>query len=232
MFSKRSIIAYGLLSVAWAAICVWQAFEHSRAQQSARAALLNRAGDISNSLGIVIRSQRRVSQPRLEAALQELTKSSELLSVALLNSLGEIVASSGETIDLETGDLTEKWDHWGSTTVTVANLIDLGPPSEEGEPSRPAVIVRSDDESQPWFRRGGRGRGFWRGGRGSRGPRPGGPPPPGPPPPEGERPPPPGGPDEPREQFRGPPPRVAEARAVRGAQAVPAAVVRSAHPRG
>ena len=88
MNTNRNSTVYGLLLAAWVAIVAWQIVEHDRVKESARVALLNRARDISNSLSVVIRSQRRfggiISEQRLEAALEDLVESEELLSVALL----------------------------------------------------------------------------------------------------------------------------------------------------
>jgi hypothetical protein len=100
---RSSSLVYGLLLAAWAAIVGWQPVEHARVKQSERAALVNRARDITTTLGVVVRSQRRlVSQERLESALKELVKTGELKSVALLNVAGEVVASAGAPVDLET----------------------------------------------------------------------------------------------------------------------------------
>lgn len=145
MVTKRTLTVYGLLAAAWVLIGTWQIFEHSRIKDSARAALRTRARDISNSVGVVIRSQRRrgflVPQPRLEAALAELTQSSELVSVALLNSAGEVTVSAGEPITLDMEDLIERGERWGSDTVTVANLVDLGPGEEAEDRASSTTIV-------------------------------------------------------------------------------------------
>jgi signal transduction histidine kinase len=145
MLTRRSATVYVLLAVAWTLIATWQVLEHSRTRVSARAALRNRARDISNSVGVVIRSQRRfggfVEQPRLEAALKELTTSDELRSVALLNSAGEVTASAGDPIELDIENLLERGEHWTRNTVTVGNLVDLGPGAQQDEGTPSATIV-------------------------------------------------------------------------------------------
>ncbi len=145
MLTKRSATAYVLLTVVWTLIATWQALEHSRTRDLARAALRNRARDISNSVGVVIRSQRRfggfVEQPRLEAALEELTESNELRSVALLNSAGEVTASAGDPIELDIENLLERGERWARNTVTVGNLVDLGPGAQQDEGTPSATIV-------------------------------------------------------------------------------------------
>src|SRR5438093_2829797 len=100
---KRTKLVYGLLLAVWGMVLAWQIVEHDRVKTSARTALINRSRDITTTLGLVIRSQRRwggIFPERIESALKELVKSDELSSVALLNASGEVVASAGGPIDL------------------------------------------------------------------------------------------------------------------------------------
>ena len=135
---------YMLLAVAWVILCGWQAVEHGRFRDSARAALLNRALDISRSLGVVIRSQGRfgiIRQPRLEAALEDLAESKELLFVALLNAQGGVVASAGEPVDLDLKNLPERGGRWDKKALTVVNLVDLGLGIENGTTTGTGPLV-------------------------------------------------------------------------------------------
>src|SRR5258706_30105 len=120
---RRTQLIYGVLAAVWCVIVAWQAAEHARVNTAARAALINRSRDITTTLGLVIRSQRRfggiISQERLESALNELVKSGELNSVALLNATGDIVASSGAAIDLETKGMMQTGERWDPRTVTL-----------------------------------------------------------------------------------------------------------------
>jgi len=153
MTKHRNAIVYGLLAVVWVLLAAWQLIEHGRVKDSAQAALLNRARDISRSLAVVIRSQAPfglVREARLEAALKELVKSSELLGVQLLNVRGQVVASAGEPISLETTDLPEQGYSWGRHTVTVINPVDLGAGMEEGGvTTRPVTIVLPEEDGGP-----------------------------------------------------------------------------------
>jgi len=158
MLSRRSVTVYGLLAAAWLLIFTWQIFEHNGIKESAAAALLNRARDISSSVGVVIRSQRRfggfISRPRLEAALEALTESNELKSVVLVNSAYEVAASAGEPIELDVENLAETETRWTRDTVTVVNLVDLGPGAEDGSGSRsPPIVVPGAEPIQPPGRR-------------------------------------------------------------------------------
>lgn len=145
---RRPAIVYALVACAWAALIVWQVVEHNRVINAAKVALLDRGRDITSTLGVVIRSQRRfggmVSQDRLEPALKGLVKSDELISVALLNEAGVTVASAGEPFAF-TPSSSEQWK---PESVTLVNLVDLGvttvPP---GETERPTIVLPRRGES-------------------------------------------------------------------------------------
>lgn len=130
MITRRSWLIYGLLIGIWAMLLSWQAIEHSRVRKSARAALINRAQDISDTLGLVMRSQRRfggvISKERMESTLNELIRPGELTAIALLNAGGEVVASAGEPIDLQAKGMVQSGERWTEQAVTLMNLVDLG----------------------------------------------------------------------------------------------------------
>jgi len=129
---SRNVLIYGLLLGAWLLLGVWLAAEHLHVREVARAALVNRAKDISTTLGIVLRSQRRfggvVSKERLEASLTELVRQdkTELKGIALLNTAGALVASAGSGFDLQTRGGPGTTEHWDAQTVTLMNPVDLG----------------------------------------------------------------------------------------------------------
>jgi signal transduction histidine kinase len=129
---RRSALIYGLLLGVWVLVVAWQVAEHIRVRKEARAALVNRAKDISTTLGIVLRSQRRfggvVSKERLEASLTELVRQekTELNGIALLNAANEMVASAGTGIDLQGLGIAGTTEKWNAQTVTLVNPVDLG----------------------------------------------------------------------------------------------------------
>lgn len=143
--NKRTRLVYGVLLMVWAVIVVWQIVEHDRVARAARAELINRAKDISTTLGVVLRSQRHfgiISKDRLESALNELVKPEELKAVAMLNAVGEVVASAGAPIDLKLKGLLPAGEHWGERTVTLMNLVDLGTNlTSEAEGPRPTIVL-------------------------------------------------------------------------------------------
>ncbi|CAN5233178.1 hypothetical protein BH09SUM1_BH09SUM1_14930 [soil metagenome] len=133
-----------VLLLAWAAIVAWLYLEHGRIEARARETLLGRVRDVSNSVALVTRSGRgdTVRQSRLEGALKELTESPEVLSVALLNSSGEVVAAAGEPINMSAGALLSNSVRWEDHRVIVTNPVELGDiDSDTGAPSRRPFVV-------------------------------------------------------------------------------------------
>jgi len=149
---RNRTLIYGLLLGVWALVMVWQIEEHVRVRNAARSALVNRAKDISTTLGIVLRSQRRfggvVSKERMEASLAELTKqeSVELRGIALLNAAGEMVASAGTEADFQTNGITGTTERWDAQTVTLVNPVDLGTNlTYDIEGTNPPIIMSRQD---------------------------------------------------------------------------------------
>lgn len=149
----RTRLIYGGLAALWVLILVWQALEHQRVRRVARIELGNRAKDISSTLGLVIRSQRRfgmVSRDRLESALKSLIKPGELSAIALLNAAEEVVASAGDPIDSELMKLSPRAEYWGRDTVALMNLVDLGTNvTASAEPRNATIIMPPRGEFPP-----------------------------------------------------------------------------------
>jgi signal transduction histidine kinase len=138
---RRNLI-YALLAVIWLAFAGWQILEHKRVSELARKNLATRAHDLSAALSVVIRSQGRtaiIPKPRLEAALTELTNSTELRSVMLLNAAGEVVAKAGRPMVVDAAVLLRTHEYWTRDTASFANLVALGP-GTEGEANSPAIL--------------------------------------------------------------------------------------------
>ena len=130
MILRRNWWVYGVMLAIWGVLLAWQAVEHTRVRKSARTELIKSAKDISNTLGLVMRSQRRfggvVSKERMESTLKDLVKPGELNAIALLNAAGEVVASAGDPIDLQARGVVHSGEYWGEQAVTLMNLVDLG----------------------------------------------------------------------------------------------------------
>jgi len=153
-----------LLSALWGVILVWQSIEHMRVKDYARKALLNRARDTSNTLGVVIRSRQFfgvITERRLESTLNGLVESEELKTVALLNSEGDVVVSVGEPRE-QTREMLQVGEHWEEDSVTVINLVDLGDPnSGDGRNPNPPILIPTselDSRSREGRNRWSRGR--------------------------------------------------------------------------
>ena len=150
---RNSPLIYGLLLGVWALVMAWQVEEHVRVRNAARTALVNRAKDISSTLGIVLRSQRRfggvISKERMEASLAELVKqeSVELKGIALLNVAGGMVASAGTGTDFQTnGIIAGPTERWGAESVTLMNPVDLGTNlTYDFEGTNPPIILSRQD---------------------------------------------------------------------------------------
>ncbi|HTS17005.1 MAG TPA: ATP-binding protein [Verrucomicrobiae bacterium] len=151
--SRRSTLIYGLLLAAWVLVLGWQTAEHFRVRRAARAQLIYRAQDISNTLGIVLRSQRRfgvLSKERLESALNDLVRPGELHGIALLNAAGDVVASAGTLGDFQARNVDGPAERWNQQTVTLMNLVDLGTNvTRDIENSRPPIVLPRDQFFHP-----------------------------------------------------------------------------------
>jgi signal transduction histidine kinase len=148
--AKRTPIVSAALIGCGLAVCAWQAEEHRGFERSAKEALIKRGRDITSTLGVVLRSQRRygllVVKERIEPSLQALVQSEELESIAILAAAGGPLASAGRPMDLTAEQIQAGGVHWGSRTLTIMNLIDLGSGGTEDGSRASAAIVMTDDE--------------------------------------------------------------------------------------
>jgi len=151
--AKPSRLIYALLIGCTVAVCGWQVAEHRRVERAASLALINRGRDITSTLGVVVRSQRRfglvVSKERIEAALQDLVRPGEIESIAILGATGEAIASAGPSVDLTPEMLRERGVYWRPHTLVLMNLMDLGSsqPEDPGHP-RPPIVVADEQLSR------------------------------------------------------------------------------------
>ncbi len=130
MITRRTWVVYGVLIAIWAMLIGWQVAEHIRVRDGARTVLIDRAKYISNTLGVLMRSERFygvISKERLEDALNELVNNpGELKSVVLLNVSEEVVASAGTPVAIPAPGTLGNDERWEGPTVTLVNLVDLG----------------------------------------------------------------------------------------------------------
>ncbi|MGB7769504.1 MAG: ATP-binding protein [Verrucomicrobiia bacterium] len=149
--TRRHIVIYGLLLGVWLLVVGWQVEEHARIKDAAKADLRNRSKEIANTLSAVIRAMRfrdAVLQDRLEPVLNELVnertnelvRSSELLSIALLNTAGDPVVSVGSPMNLQQKDLLQEGEHWGANSVTFVTAIAGANVTPEGVTNTTVVL--------------------------------------------------------------------------------------------
>jgi len=162
---RRSTLVYGLLLLVWVLVLGWQVEEHYRVQEAAKTDLRTRSREIANTLSAVMRALRfrgGVLQERLEPVLNELVngrtnqlvKSSELLSVVLLNTASEPLVSVGAPIDFSNAEILQAGEHWTANTVIFVNPIEGANVSPEGATntattSATVVISRRDFTNGP-----------------------------------------------------------------------------------
>ena len=163
--NRRSLMVYGLLAAVWLLVTVWQAEEHARVRGAAKADLSTRSRDIANTVSACIRGMRfrgAVWQQRLEPLLNELVngrtnelvKSSELLSIALLNAAGETIAAAGRPIDFQQRDILQQGVRWGQHSVTFINPVDLGASLTSEGGTNPTVVLPPPHDFTNTFRDG------------------------------------------------------------------------------
>jgi signal transduction histidine kinase len=149
--TRRNLLVYGLILGVWLLVVGWQVEEHIRVREAAKADLRGRSKDIANTLSALIRGMRFrgvIPQDRLKDALDELVngranelvKSSELISIVLLNAANEQLASVGKPIDPQ-NEAMQHGERWGAKTVTFVNPVDLGAALTSEGATNPTVIL-------------------------------------------------------------------------------------------
>ncbi|HSH14475.1 MAG TPA: ATP-binding protein [Verrucomicrobiae bacterium] len=167
--THRNQLVYAALAMLWLAVMIWQWLEHQNVRRVNREAMVNRGRDITSTLGLVLRSQRRfgpfTAKERLEPALQELIRPGELDSIAILSPTGDLLASAGAALDVSKEFVLGPGLYWSGESLTLMNLVDLGTSEAAENPATAATIVLSEDMVPNPFstdRNSFRRRGDWR----------------------------------------------------------------------
>ncbi|MBU6410167.1 MAG: hypothetical protein KGR98_07250, partial [Verrucomicrobia bacterium] len=123
---------------------------HLRIREAARADLRNRAHEVADTLSAVMRALRfrdAVLQDRLQPVLNELVnegtnaaQSSELLSIALLNTAGDPVVAAGAPMDFKQIVLSQKNELWRDHSVTFVNPVEGAQVTHEGVTNNVIVL--------------------------------------------------------------------------------------------
>lgn len=138
---QRSVWPAVLLLGAWLLVVAWQIEEHRRVVEAAKSDLRSRSHEIASTVSAVIRAARfrgTVVQDRIEPVLNYLVnstnpivKSSDLISVTLLNTNGDPVVSVGRT-NLDFRELPTGNEFWSSNYVTFVLPVEGASVSPEG----------------------------------------------------------------------------------------------------
>jgi signal transduction histidine kinase len=130
MMTRRSLAVYGVLAAVWVALMAWQGAEHARVRRELHASLIDRGRIESSTCGKLMRSRGFsagvISKERLEAGLNALVNTNDLLSVELLNNSDEPVASAGPSFELPPPSEFDHAVYWSHDTAILKNPIDLG----------------------------------------------------------------------------------------------------------
>lgn len=167
--THRNQIVCAALGLLWLAVLAWQGLEHRSVRHVNREALVNRGRDITSTLGLVLRSQRRfgpfTAKERLEPALRELIRPGELDSIVILSPTGEPLVSAGQPVDVTQEAILGPGLYWDEQSLMLMNLVDLGTASEGADNPAATTILVSDDmvpNPFPTNRNTFRRRGDWR----------------------------------------------------------------------
>jgi len=160
--ARRNLIGYALLAAVWGLIAGWQVQEHVRVKHYAEANLRNRAKDIADTIGSVIRGfqfRGAVFSDRLQPVLDrlavsptnELAPAGDVLSVLLLNAAGDVLTQAGSPIDLEQKDLLQQREHWGRRSLIIAYPVAGVNVRQEGatNPASPFLVDPNDRDRFP-----------------------------------------------------------------------------------
>lgn len=150
--TRRMVGAIAPLALVFVCLVCWQTYEHARAINLAKDALRNRTRDITNSLGVILRSQARfgfITQTRLEAALDEIVTSEEVRGIAVLNQDGEPTAQAGALPALGSDPLAMRGERWDADAVTFVNLVDIGMAwGDDDEGGAPIILPTGPGDQQ------------------------------------------------------------------------------------
>jgi signal transduction histidine kinase len=149
---RRNLFVYGLLLAVWTLVVAWQVEEHQKVKESAKTDLRKSSRAIANTVGAFIRGlefRGAVFPDRLEPVLNELVngatnevvKSSELVSIALLNASGDRLATAGKPIDLGQTDIVQEGERWGQRTVTMVYPVEGARVTPEGTTNTSTVVL-------------------------------------------------------------------------------------------
>ena len=148
---RRNYFVFGLLAAVWLLVIAWQIEEHHKIRESAKTDLRRSSKAIANTVGAFIRGLQfrgAVFPNRLEPVLNELVgatnelvKSSELISIALMNASGDRLAYAGKPIDFTQNEILQEGERWGAHFVTMVYPVEGAAVSLEGMTNGTTVVL-------------------------------------------------------------------------------------------
>jgi signal transduction histidine kinase len=161
--ARRSRLVYALLAGIWLLVVGWQVNEHVRVREAAKTELRNRSREIAITLSSTIRAmrfgRRTLLQERIEPVINELVhgrtnaivKSTDLISIVLLNAAGEAVASAGVSLDPK--DIPAKRELWTDRIAAFVHPVTFGnqfePNMRPEDSTNPIVVVPLRQQPAP-----------------------------------------------------------------------------------
>jgi hypothetical protein len=127
--TRRNQLVYAILAALWIAVMVWQGIEHHSVRVSNSEEMIKSGREITSTLGLELRSQRRfgiTSKERLELALRELIHDGPLDSIVVLSPTGEQLAAAGQPINVTPEVIQGPGVYWKPQSLILRNLVDLG----------------------------------------------------------------------------------------------------------
>jgi len=146
-------VTLGSLLLAWGLLAVWQWQEYQSERESARQSMRRQAESVMNALVGGIQSHRRLGffmEEQLQGALDELTKSQDILAAAVLLADGRVSLTAGKADLLRLSPPIQPGSDWEEAGFRCVAAFQLSP-----EPPPGAMMGRGPG--------GGMGMGFGRG---------------------------------------------------------------------
>lgn len=127
----RRLTIWMAILAAWAALAVWQLQEYRWEREAAREMLRRQADSLMNALVGGIGSHMRRGfffEDQLQATLEVLAKSKDILAVAIVSGDGRRLLSAGKTDLLDDSSAIAAGEYWDAAGLRLVSKFTLSPP--------------------------------------------------------------------------------------------------------
>ena len=127
----RRLTIWIAILAAWAALAVWQLQEYRREREAAQEMLRRQADSLMNALVGGISSHMRRGfffKDQLQATLEVLAKSKDILAVAIVSGDGRRLLSAGKTDLLDDSAAIAAGEYWDAAGLRLVSQFTLSPP--------------------------------------------------------------------------------------------------------